>query len=71
MGTVIVGFSKVPFRVHRDLICYRSEYFRGAFEGGFAESAKGEVSLKQESVKYFALFLAWLYAGKILLPTMH
>ncbi|KAK6382445.1 hypothetical protein LTR65_010877 [Meristemomyces frigidus] len=68
IGTVVVGFEEVSFTVHRDLICRHSQYFKGAFEGGFSEATDGVVVLKQESVKDFALFAAWLYTGNIELP---
>ncbi|KAK5114029.1 hypothetical protein LTR85_010335 [Meristemomyces frigidus] len=69
MGTVVVSFEEVAFAVHQDLICRHSQYFKGAFDGGFSETTNGIVVLKQESVKNFTLFLAWLYTGEIELPT--
>jgi hypothetical protein len=54
--------------VHKGLICHYSEYFRGAFEGGFKES-EGLVTLGDEDEEAFLAFFAWLYKGKIVEDT--
>ncbi|KAK4539601.1 hypothetical protein LTR36_010537 [Oleoguttula mirabilis] len=68
-ATVLVGFERVPFIVHKGLICRYGDFFRGAFDGRFKEGKDMEVELKLDSVKDFALFLHWLYAQSVHVPT--
>ena len=68
MGTVVVGSGDgaQTFAVHKELICRQSEYFRGAFRGGFVEDRTGIVSLDDEDPATFARFLEWrLYNGRL------
>lgn len=64
MVTVKVGPSGKEFHIHKGLICYYSEYFRGAFKGGFQES-EGVVKLDDDRVDVFQCFVNWLYTGKV------
>ncbi|KAH6875204.1 hypothetical protein BKA58DRAFT_409709 [Alternaria rosae] len=64
--TVFIGPKKKRYIVHKDVICYHSEYFRAAFNGRWKEFEEG-VTLEDVEVKVFNLFVHWLYAKK--LPT--
>ncbi|KAF7192089.1 hypothetical protein HII31_06475 [Pseudocercospora fuligena] len=61
VGTVLVGPSKTPFTVHRGLMSARSEYFRGAFEGQFAEGESGIIKLDEEDPIVLIMLLHVLY----------
>jgi len=45
------------FGVHKDLIRQHSKYFNNAFESGFSEAQRGEISLPDASVKDFRIFM--------------
>lgn len=64
--SVKVGPSQKEYQVHKGLLCYHSEYFRGAFEGGFQESKDGVANLETENVVVFDAVFRWLYTGKLL-----
>jgi hypothetical protein len=57
-----VGRDRVPIMVHKELLCYCSEFFRGAFEGGFRESEEKSLGLSDVEREVFRLFQHWLYA---------
>jgi hypothetical protein len=57
-----VGRDRVPIMVHKELLCYCSEFFRGAFEGGFRESEEKSLGLSYVEREVFRLFQHWLYA---------
>ncbi|KAK5112859.1 hypothetical protein LTR85_011086 [Meristemomyces frigidus] len=42
--------------MHKELLCHYSEFFRGAFDGGFVEAQKGVIALQEEEerVKFTA-----------------
>ncbi|KAF2435921.1 hypothetical protein EJ08DRAFT_692493 [Tothia fuscella] len=64
--TIEVSPEKKLFQIHKGLICHHSEYFRGAFKGGFKESESKLVTLKEEVDHLaFQAFYQWLYTGKI------
>lgn len=53
------------FMVHRGLICFYSEYFRGWFNGAFKESIHGISVLDTESPEIFKHFKDWLYTHRL------
>jgi hypothetical protein len=57
-----VGRDRVPIMVHKELLCYYSEFFRGAFEGGFRESEEKSLRLANVDLRIFRLCQHWLYA---------
>ncbi|TID26889.1 50s ribosomal protein l17 [Venturia nashicola] len=65
MVIVKVGPSEKEFHIHKGLICHYSEFFRGAFKGGFQEN-EGAVTLDEDRVDVFQCFSNWLYTGKLL-----
>lgn len=64
IATVKVGPAAKEFHVHKGLICHYSQFFRGAFKGGFKES-EGVVTLADESPESFQAFFTWLYGGRL------
>jgi hypothetical protein len=48
--------------VYKELLCFHSEYFRGAFEGSFRESEEKSIHIKDVSESTFRLFRFWLFA---------
>ena len=67
-GTVIikVGVEKVPFTVHKSILCKVSPYFRAALDGGFKEAHENELDLPEDEPVAFKHFLLWLYTDRIL-----
>ncbi|KAH0367800.1 hypothetical protein KCU65_g4458, partial [Aureobasidium melanogenum] len=63
--TVEVGSGKKKFVIHKDLLTFYSDYFRGAFNGSFKEAAEGKLSLLDEDVEVFDIFHKFLYTGSI------
>ena len=59
---VILADSKKSFMVYKDLACFHSLYFRGAFEGSSQESKKKSIRLRDVSEQTFRLFQFWLFA---------
>ncbi|KAL9121217.1 MAG: hypothetical protein Q9187_002226 [Circinaria calcarea] len=58
---VLIGREKVKFELHKGLLMYYSEYFRGAFNGSFKEAEENTVHLPEEKVEVFKLVNSWLY----------
>ncbi|KAG9656966.1 hypothetical protein KCU95_g16738, partial [Aureobasidium melanogenum] len=63
--TVEVGPQKQAFSIHKDLLCYYSDYFRGAFEGSFKEAVDGKIWLQKEDPTIFDVFNSFLYNRKL------
>ncbi|KAF2128458.1 hypothetical protein P153DRAFT_397531 [Dothidotthia symphoricarpi CBS 119687] len=59
---ILVGEGEKCFMVHKDLLCYHSKYFRGAFEGSFREKEDKTIRLRDINEGVFRLFQFWLYA---------
>ena len=68
--TIKIGPEAVPIQVHKELICHHADFFKGAFDGGFAEAEKGEIWLEEEDERIFRMFVAWLYTQEIVPPTV-
>ncbi len=65
MVNIYVSDERKKFRLHRDLLCQRSEFFNSSFEGPFKEAAAQELALPEESVESFELFVGWLYGASV------
>ena len=63
MVDIYVGAERKKFRLHRDVLCGRSDYFKACFEGNFNEAQQKELSLPEDDIKSFALFVGWMYGG--------
>lgn len=68
--TIEVGPEHLQFSVHKNLLCKTSTFFKHAFDSDFIEARSNRLELVEESVKEFAVFLRWLYSGKIPLPSV-
>ncbi|KAL8890625.1 MAG: hypothetical protein Q9215_002271 [Flavoplaca cf. flavocitrina] len=63
--TILVGPEKTPFRIHKGLLCSKSEYFRAALEGFFKESTEKSVHLRDEDPGIFQFYATWIYSQKL------
>ena len=61
--TIEVGNDKKQFVIHKDLLTFYSDYFRGAFNSSFKEGAEGKLSLLDVDVEVFDIFHKFLYTG--------
>lgn len=66
MVKISVGPEKQLFRVHKELLCSRSPYFKAMFTSGFAETASQSASLPEDKPDILGLFLEWVYGGRVL-----
>lgn len=64
--TIEVGPNKTPFTVMKEMLCFRSKYFRKAFESFHGiESKTGKIVLEAVDEATFATFVDWLVAQKL------
>ncbi|MCJ1404986.1 hypothetical protein MMC11_008212 [Xylographa trunciseda] len=64
--TVIAGKGKRVFKIHQNLLCSASDYFKAALEGKFKEAEEKRIEFLEESSKVIERFQLWLYSGSIL-----
>ncbi|THY39224.1 hypothetical protein D6C97_10372 [Aureobasidium pullulans] len=62
---VEVGPEKQAFSIHKDLLCFYSDYFRGAFDSSFKEAAEGKLSLPTEDPAIFDIFNGFIYTRQL------
>jgi hypothetical protein len=62
--TVSIGPEKKLYHIHKDLICYHSEYF-GAADNGRWKEAGEEAMLEDVNSEAFSLFVHWLYTQQL------
>ncbi|THW88337.1 hypothetical protein D6D15_06065 [Aureobasidium pullulans] len=62
--TVEVGPER-SFAIHKDLLCFYSDYFRAAFNGSFKEAAEGKISLPDCDAQIFYIFNGFLYTREL------
>lgn len=65
MVTIIVGSSQREYLLHKDLLCSKSAYFRGAFENRFKEGREGVLTLPHDDTKAFEIMIGWIYGGNV------
>jgi hypothetical protein len=63
--TLLVGTEKKPHTLHKDLLCFYSEYFRAAFQGSFKEATELKIELAQTTETVFEHFQVWLYTRRL------
>lgn len=59
--TLIVGKKKKAYTLHKDLLCFYSDYFRAAFNGSFKEAAERKLELPNVEEHIFEGAQLWLY----------
>ena len=59
---VIVGPQKQVFRLHKEILCNVSSYFRAALKGSFAEGLTQKIELPEDDATVFKLFRVWLHS---------
>lgn len=59
--TIEVGPEKKAFIIHKDLLCFYSDYFRAAFNGSFKEAIDGKLSLPNEKAELFDIVNYFVY----------
>lgn len=69
MVDVFVGAKRKTFRLHEELLCDRSDYFKATFQGEFAEAKSKELYLPDDNDASFELFVNWLYGGNLKPPS--
>jgi hypothetical protein len=56
---------KQTFRVHKDLICQYSPFFKAAFDGTFEESQTQTMRMEDVDTDLFGILVHWLYTKEI------
>jgi hypothetical protein len=51
--------------MHKDLLIFYSDYFRGAFNGSFSEATEGKISLAGERVDVFSVVNQFVYTRQL------
>jgi hypothetical protein len=67
--TLIVGKEKKAYNLHKDLLCFYSDYLRAAFNGSFKEAAERKLELPDVETSLFDEFQVWLYTRDLQGPT--
>lgn len=65
MVDIYVGAERKKFHLHRELLCNRSDYFKGWFEATIDEALEREIDMPEYNTKSFTLFTGWLYGGSL------
>ncbi|THY08532.1 hypothetical protein D6D01_09632 [Aureobasidium pullulans] len=63
--TLVVGQAKKAYTLHKDLLCFYSDYFRAAFNGSFKEAAERKIELSDVEDEVFEFFQLWLYTRRL------
>ncbi|THY29894.1 hypothetical protein D6D01_03442 [Aureobasidium pullulans] len=63
--TIEVGAEKKAFMVHKDLLAFYSDYFRGAFDGSFKEATDRKLSLPDDCIGVFNVFNKYIYTRQL------
>ncbi len=62
---VYVGKTQTHQRLHQDLVCDHSAFFKAAFHGGFRESQIGGLYLPADNEDTFDVLVEWLYTKRL------
>ncbi|KAL3417904.1 hypothetical protein PVAG01_10914 [Phlyctema vagabunda] len=71
LGTAIITIRVGPephptaFKIHKELLCKRSQFFSGMFSSRFSESRSDVISLPDDTRGGFEVFLNWAYQGAL------
>jgi hypothetical protein len=58
---LVVGATKECYTLHKDLLCFYSDFFRAAFNGSFKEATERKIELLEVETHVFEAFQVWLY----------
>ncbi|CAD0092595.1 unnamed protein product, partial [Aureobasidium mustum] len=67
-GTLViieVGPQKKAYSIHKDLLCFYSDYFHRAFNGSFKEAVEGKLSLPDADADLFYIVNGFLYTRQL------
>lgn len=67
--TLVVGKQEKAYVLHKDLLCFYSDYFRAAFDGSFKEAAERKLRIPDVEENVFERVQLWLYTRNLQLPT--
>ncbi|KAI4851213.1 hypothetical protein E4T44_02270 [Aureobasidium sp. EXF-8845] len=67
--TLIVGKEEKAYTLHKELLCFYSDYFRAAFNGSFKEATERKIELPDVEISLFDAFQFWLYTRDLQGPT--
>jgi hypothetical protein len=56
-----VGAAKEHYTLHKDLLCFYSDFFRAALNGSFKEAVERKIELPDVKIEVFETFQVWLY----------
>jgi hypothetical protein len=62
---LIVSVDKEHYTLHKDLLCFYSDFFRAAFNGSFKEATERKIELPDVDVETFEAFQVWLYTQNL------
>jgi hypothetical protein len=65
MVDLYVGINKQHFRVHKNLLCAKVEYFSKMFTGSFSEAHSNSGTFSEDDPVAFGSLLTWVYQGDI------
>ncbi|KAF3924999.1 hypothetical protein AA313_de0202489 [Arthrobotrys entomopaga] len=60
--TVLVGPAETVFKLHRAIICHKSDFFKAACKPNFREGISGEIKLPEIKETAFKRCVRWMYA---------
>lgn len=69
--TIIVGKEKKAYTLHKDLLCFYSDYFRAALNGNFKEATERKLELLDVDTSLFDAFQVWVYTRDLQGPDGH
>lgn len=60
-----MGSEEKKYVIHKDLLCYYSDFFRGAFNGSFKEAEEKKLPLPDDHPYFFDIFNSFLYTNQL------
>ena len=65
MVNIFVGAERKRYYLHHDLLCDRSDYFAALFSGKLKDAQQNELSLPEDDIGSFDIFVRWLYGASL------
>ncbi|KAI9790485.1 MAG: hypothetical protein M1833_001924 [Piccolia ochrophora] len=62
---IFVGPTKVQWRVHEELLCHYSPFFRAALRGNFKEAKDKSITLPEDDSFVFRFLVLYMYRGSL------